>query len=160
MPNIFLPEHFKVVSATAGCRTTNGGITLDNIKLSDAITVWLVAHFRQAASHATTIQLGGAATDTSVTSITFSAEWWKNADISSSDTLTAQTAATSQACTAGTTDQLIVIKIDPSDVVAQNATYDWLGGTVSDSSQATNFCSAVWYIQTRYPQATPDSAIA
>ena len=159
--NIFLPQHFKIVSATAGCRTTNGGVTFDNIQLRDAQKVWIVAHFRQAVSHATTIQPVVGATDAGCsTSITFSARWWKNADISSTDTLTAQTAGTSMACTAGTTDQLLVIEIDPADVVAQSNTYDWLGGTIATSAQATNFVSAVYYIETREPQATPRAAIS
>jgi len=161
MSNIFLPEHFKIVSATAGCRTTNGGVTFDNIQLRDAIMVWIVAHFRQAVAHATTIQpVVGATNAACTTSITFSADWWKNVDVSSTDTLVAQTAGTSMACDAAATDHLIVIKIDPSDVVAQNATYDWLGGTIATSAQATDFVSAVYYIQTRMPQATPRTQIA
>jgi len=160
MSNIFLPEHFKIVSATAGCRTTNGGVTFDNIQLRDAIMVWIVAHFRQAVAHATTIQpVVGATNAACTTSITFSADWWKNVDVSSTDTLVAQTAGTSMACDAAATDHLIVIKIDPSDVVAQNATYDWLGGTIATSAQATDFVSAVYYIQTRMPQATPRTQI-
>lgn len=158
--NIFLPEHYKIVVAATPA-TTDGGVTFDNIKLRDAQMVWLVANFTQAVSHATTIQPVVGATDAAcTTSITFSADWWKNADISSSDTLTAQTAGTSMACTAGATNQQIVIQINPSDVVAQSGTYDWVGATIATSSQATNFVSAVWLIQSRYPQATPPAAIS
>jgi hypothetical protein len=161
MNNIFLPQQYKIVSATLGCRTTNGGITGDIISLRDAQQVWIVAHFRQAVTHATVIQpVTGISIASCATAITFSARWWKNADIATTDTLVAQTAGTSMACTAGATDQLVVIQIDPSDIVAQSATYVALGITVSDSSQATNFCSAVYYIQERYPQATPPVAIA
>jgi len=160
MSNIFLPEHFKIVSATAGCRTTNGGVTFDVIDLRNANMVWIVAHFRQAVSHATTIQpVVGISIASCATSITFSTRWWKNADVSSTDTLVAQTAATSMACTAGATDQLMVIQIDPADVVAQLSTYHCLGGTIATSAQATDFVSAVYYIQERYPQATPRTAI-
>jgi hypothetical protein len=161
MPNLSLPENFKVVSATAGCRTTNGGVTFDNISLKNAVKVWIVAHFRQAVAHATTIQPVVGATDAAcTTAITFTTRWWKNADISSTDTLVAQTAATSCACDAAATDHLLVIEIDPSEVVAQNATYDWLGGTIATSAQATDFVSAVYYIQNRYQQATPPAAIS
>jgi len=161
MSNIWLPEHFKIVSATQGCRTTNGGVTFDNIQLRDAIMVWIVAHFRQAVAHATTIQPVVGATDAGCTNnITFTTEWWSNVDVSSTDTLVAQTDATSCACTAAATDHLLVIKIDPSDVVAQNSTYDWLGGTIATSAQATDFVSAVYYIQTRMPQSTPRAQIA
>jgi hypothetical protein len=148
--NIFLPEDFKIVSATAGCRTTNGGVTFDNIQLRDAIMVWIVAHFRPVV---------GPTDAACTTAITFSANWWSNVDVSSTDTLVAQTAGTSMACTAAATDHLLVIQIDPSDVVAQLSTYDWLGGTIATSAQATDFVSAVYYIQTRMPQATPRTQI-
>ncbi|HUW12650.1 MAG TPA: hypothetical protein VM537_23185, partial [Anaerolineae bacterium] len=120
MSNIFLPEQFKIVSATAGCRTTNGGVTFDVIDLRNAHMVWIMAHFRQAVAHATTIQpVVGISLASCATSITFSAHWWSNVDVSSTDTLVAQTAATSMACTAAATDHLLVIQIDPSDIVAQ-----------------------------------------
>ena len=161
MSCIFLPEKFKIVTGTTACVTTNGGVTGDNIKLRDAQMVWIVASFTQAVSHATTIQPVVGATDgTCSTSITFSAECWKNADISSSDTLSKQTSATSMACTAGATNQLLVIKIDPQEVVNQSATYDWLGFTIATSSQASNFVDVQYFIETAYPQATPPAAIS
>lgn len=161
MVNSFMPEKYKIVSGTAGCVTTNGGVTSDIISLRDAQKVYLVAHFKQAVSHATTIQpVTGISIASCATSITFSARWWKNADVSSTDTLVAQTAGTSMACTAGATDQLIVVEIDPADIVAQLGTYVALGFTIATSAQATDFVSAVYYIETRYPQATPPAAIA
>lgn len=159
MSNIYLPEHFKIVSATAGCRTTNGGVTFDVINLEQAVMVWIVAHFRQAVAHATTIQPVVGINVAAATAITFNTEWWLNVDVATTDTLVAQTAATSCACTAAATDHLMVIKIDPADVAAQNATFSYLGGTIATSGQATDFVSAVYYIQNRYPQATPATAI-
>lgn len=161
MSNIFLPEHFKIVSATAGCRTTNGGVTFDVVDLENVQMAWIVAHFRQAVAHATTIQpVVGISIASCSTSITFSARWWKNVDVSSTDTLVAQTAATSMACDAAATDHLLVIQIDPADVAAQLSTYKCLGGTIATSGQATDFVSAVYYLQNRYPQSTPPVAIA
>lgn len=160
MSNIFLPEHYKIVSATAGCRTTNGGVTFDVIDLRNAHMVWIVAHFRQAVAHATTIQpVTGISLASCATAITFSADWWSNVDVSSTDTLVAQTAATSMACTAAATDHLLVIQINPADIVAQLSTYHCLGGTIATSAQATDFVSAIYYIEERYPQATPRTAI-
>jgi hypothetical protein len=160
MPNIFLPENYKIVSATAGCRTTNGGVTFDTIHLENALMVWIVAHFRQSGAHATTIQpVTGTGIASCATAITFSAHWWKNADVSSTDTLVAQTAGTSMACDAAATDHLLVIQINPADIVAQSATYTALGATIASSGQANNYVSAVYYIQERYPQATPATAI-
>jgi hypothetical protein len=156
-----LPHLYKIVSATAGCRTTDGGVTADNVCLKNVHKAWIVAHYRQAVSHATTITPKVGATDAAcTTAITFSAKWWKNADISTSDTLTAQTAATTMACTAGATDQLVVIEIDPADVKAQSATYDWLGLTIATSAQSTDFVSILYFLETRYPQDTPPAAIS
>jgi len=158
--NFFLPENCKPVTALSP-QTSNGAKTFDNIQLRDAIMVWIVAEYTQAVAHATTIQPVVGATDAAcTTAITFTTEWWSNVDTGSTDTLVAQTAATSCACTAAATNHLLIIKIDPSDVAAQNATYDWLGATQASSGQATNFVAAMYYIQTRMPQATPRSAIA
>jgi len=160
MSNIDLPQNFKIVSATAGCRTTNGGVTFDVIDLTDAIKVWIVAHFRQVAGHATTIQpVTGISIASCATAITFATRWWLNVDISATDTLAAQTAATSCACNVAAADQLMVIEIDPAEITAQLGTYHCLGGTIASSGGATNFVSAVYYIQTAYPQATPATAI-
>lgn len=160
MSNIYLPEHFKIVSATMGCRTTNGGVTFDVVNLENVLMAWIVAHFRQAVAHATTIQpVVGASIVGCTNAITFTTRWWMNADVATTDTLVAQTAATSCACTAAATDHLMVIQIDPADVSAQLATYSYLGGTIATSAQATDFVSAVYYLQERYPQATPPTAI-
>lgn len=160
MSNIFLPEHFKIVSALTP-QTSNGAKTFENIQLRDAIMVWIVAEYAQNGAHATTIQPVVGATDAGCTNaITFSAEWWKNVDVDTTDTLVAQTAATSMACDNAATDHLLVIQIDPSDVAAQNSTYDWLGATQASSGLAGNYVSVTYVIQTRMPQATPRSAIA
>jgi hypothetical protein len=160
MSNIFLPEHYKIVSATSGCITTNAANTFDVISLRNANMVWIVAHFTQAVTHATTLQpVTGISFASCATAITFSADWWKNADVATTDTLVAQTAGTSFACTAGATNQLIVIQINPADIVAQLSTYAFLGCTQATSSQANNYVSALYLIEERYPQATPRTAI-
>mgnify|MGYP007071621927 CR=1 FL=1 len=159
--NLSLPEHCKVVAATAGSVTTNGGVTFDHVMLRDVNRAWIVAMFLQAASHATTIQPVVGATDGGcTTSITFSARWWKNADISTTDTLTAQTAGTSMACDAGTTNQILVIEIDPADVAAQSSTYDWLGGTIATSGESTDYVTAFYVLDMRYKQAATPAVIA
>lgn len=160
MANIYLPEHFKIVSCTpAGPVTTNGGVTFDAINMENAVMVWIVAQFAQDVAHATTIQPVLGATVAPATAITFNTEWWRNTNMATTDTLTAQTAGTSMACTAAATDQMIVIRIDPADCAAQGTTLTYLGGTIATSAQATNFVAAFYFIQERYPQATPPTAI-
>ena len=158
-PFNYLPEQYKIVAATAGSVTTNGGVTLDNISLKNIKQAWILLMYLQAVSHATTLtpKLG---TDVSAaaTEITFSADWWKNADISATDTLVKATAATTMACTAGATNQIVLVKIDPAQVAAQGA-YDVLGGTIATSGQATDFVTGLYLLETKYEQASPQAAI-
>ena len=160
MSNIYLPEHFKIVAATPeGPVTTNGGVTFDVVNLENAVMAWIVVQFHQAVAHATTIIPVVGTTVAAATAITFTTNWWRNADIGTTDTLVAQTDALTCACTAAATDQMMVIQIDPAEVAAQNATFSYLGGTIATSALATNFVSATYFIQERYPQATPATAI-
>lgn len=156
---ISLPERYKLVDALGGPVTTNGGVTSDYISLKGVHKCWIVAQFHQAVSHASTIQptMSTAVAGTGVTNIVHSARWWKNADVSLTDTLVRQTAAASMACTTGTTNQMIVVEIDPDDLNA--AGYNVLGFTIATSSQATNFVNAVFVCAMRYAQANPPSAI-
>lgn len=160
-PIINLPRFFKIVDATAGPVTTNGGVTSDYITLKDALYVWIVIQFKQAVGHATSIQpqVATAVAPSGATSITFTAPIWSNLDTTATDTLVSRTAATSYAVTTAAKPMQVIIGIDPSAVAAMGDTYDVIGFTVSDSSQATNFVSAQFYIETNYKQATPPTAI-
>jgi hypothetical protein len=159
--NITLPENFKIVDATAGPVTTNGGVTCDYVSLKNCHRAWILLQLTQAVAHATVIQpqVATAVAPTGAVSITFSTRFWENEDTATTDTLVAQTAATSLTLTADVAKKMVVVQIDPQDVVAQGATYDVLGCTISDSSQATNFVSGVYILEERYPQATPPAAI-
>ena len=103
-------------------------------------------------------EIGNRCIGTAATAITFSADWWKNADISATDTLVKATAATTMACTAGATNQIVLVKIDPAQVAAQGA-YDVLGGTIATSAQATDFVTGFYLLETKYEQSSPPAAI-
>ena len=156
--SIFLPEKYKIVSGTAGIVTTNGGVTCDYVSLRNIDMAWIVLHFLQAATHATVInpRRATAVDGTGSVAINHAAEWWKNADISATDTLVRQTAATTASCTLGVANQLVVIQIDPAQL---GNTYDVMGCVITDSTKATNFVSVVYYLETRYGAATPPAAI-
>lgn len=156
--NLNLPEKFKIVDATAGPVTTNGGVTLDYVSLKNAIKAWIVLQFTQAVGHATVIQpqMATAVAPTGATSITSAVEIWQNADTAASDTLVRATAATSLTLGNDVKKKMVVIEIDPAEF---GGDYDVLGCTLSDSSQATNFVSGMYILQTRYGQATPPAAI-
>ena len=102
---IFLPEHFKIVSATPiGVVTTNGGMAFDVINIEQAVMVWLVAQFLQDVGHATTIQPVVGINVAAATAITFTTNWWRNANMAATDTLVAIADATACPCTAAATD--------------------------------------------------------
>jgi hypothetical protein len=153
-------EQYKHVVGTAGIVTTNGGVTCDTVSLKNVHKAWIELVFLQAATHATVINpVIGINVGTCATAITFAAKWWKNANIATTDTLVAQTAATTATCTAGVTNQHIIIEIDAADVAAQGATNTALGCVITTSGEATNFVSVVYHLLERYPQATPPAAI-
>jgi hypothetical protein len=153
-------ENWKHVVATAGIVTTNGGVTCDTVSLKNVHEAYIELVFLQAATHATVINpVTGTGVASCATAITFAAPWWKNADISATDTLVAQTAATTASCTLGVANQHIIIKIDPQAISAQLATYTALGCVITTSGEATNFVSVVYHLLERYPQATPPAAI-
>ena len=157
-----LPEYLKIVDATAGAVTTNGGVTADYVSLKNVHKAWLVLQFTQAVAHATVVQpqVATAVAPTGATSITFSARWWENEDTAASDTLVAQTAATSATVTGDVKKKQVIFEIDPAECVAQGSTYDVIGFTVSDSSQATNFVAGQYFLDMRYKEDTPPSAIS
>lgn len=157
--NFSLPENCKWTLATA-TTTTNATVTYDSICIKDAHKVWLVAFFLNPTGHATTITPKVGASDPATTSITFSANWWLSSDTATIETPVKQTAATTMACGSGSTNNLMIIEIDPAAVTAQGSTYDWVAASSATSSQAGNYVTAFWVTQPRYQQAAPIAVTA
>jgi len=149
-----LPEQLKIVDATAGPVTTNGGVTSDYVRLGDAHKAFIVCQLTQAVGHATSIAVrkATAAAGTGVVAITVSQPIWANEDTAASDALVAKAAAVSYAVTNDIKKKIVVFQIDPASL---GDTFDYLNFTVSDSSQATNFVAGAFYLFSRYPGATP-----
>jgi hypothetical protein len=158
MARLSLPVDCKLVTATAGPVTTNGGVTCDYVSLKNVIRAWIILQFTQAVGHATAIQpqKATAVAPTGAASITNAARIWSNADAAASDALVAQTAATSFTLANDVKKKMVVIEIDPIDL---GGDYDVLGCTIADSSQATNFVSGLYVLQMGFRQTTPPSAI-
>ena len=155
-----LPEFYKIVDATAGCVTTNGGVTGQGITTKGAQMVTLVLSFTQAQSHATVITMQEALTVAggSAKTLTNNAAIWSNLATATNDTLVRRTDATTYTLATGAAKMQVVIQVNPAAMDNANS-FDCLIFTLSDSSQATNFVSGVWYIYNRYPQATPPTAV-
>jgi len=158
MSAICLPEEFKIVDATAGPVTTNGGVTSDYVSVKNVKKAWIVLQFTQAVAHATVIQpqRATAVAPTGAASINVAARIWANEATATSDTLVAQTAATSYTLTADAAKKQVIIEID---IATLGATYDVIGFTISNSGQATNFVSGQYFLEMKYQKATPPTVI-
>ena len=161
-----LPEQTKIVDATAGPVTSNGGVTADYVSVKNAGRLYIVCNLTQAVGHATVLQprRATAVDGTGVVDIGVSCRIWANEDTATSDTLVAKTAATSYTVGAGATKMLVIFEIDVQKLGFTSASpgvgYDVVGLTFSDSSQATNFVCANYFLtDIRYQQATPPAAI-
>jgi hypothetical protein len=156
MSDFQFPEGVFPVSATAGCVTTNGGVTLDAISMKEAQMVYLYIHLTQAVGHATAFTpLVGTVVATTATALPNNVEIWYGNTTTSDISLAKQTAAKLYTMGAGVTGVVhIIFKIDPAACGA----YDCIGGTIANSAQATNFASAVWLIVPRYQNKVADNA--
>lgn len=153
-----LPQHTKIVQMFYP-QTTNGTLTSQVISLKNAHKAWVVLDFTQAVGHATTPTLVQA---TSIAGTTNKAgptvPIWANEDCAATDTLVKKTDAASYAVTNDVKHKQVVFEIDPSRLDVSNG-YDCIYFTIATSSQATNFVSAAAYLDNRYKQATPPTAI-
>lgn len=158
-----LVQDFKLVNGTP-VATTNGGINCDIVSCKNAHKVTIVIDFLQAATDATSVSLVEALSvaGTTTSAVTATSPWWKNPDISSTDTLVAQTDAAAFTATAGTTNQHIVIEWDPSKHTNATSTveaFDCIQVVIASSGEATNFAVVNYFLHERYKQETPPAAI-
>jgi len=155
-----LAQSMNIVDATAGCVTTNGGVTSDYVSLKNVQKAFIILQLTQAVGHATVIAIRQALTVAggSVKAIVGTPEWWENEDTAASDALVKQTAAVSLTMAADIKKKLVICEIDPALLDLANS-FDCLNFTVSDSSEATNFVSATFVLLNRYQQSTPPVAI-
>ena len=154
-----LPENCKIVEAITP-QTGASARTGDYVSLKNVVKAWVVVHFNMAgagnATYATmyeataTSGAGAAATTGNAYDI------WSIAS-TTADTLTHQTSGYRYATTTDATGQVIIFGIKPSQLTA---TYDCIQVRVASSSTATNFVSAMYYLQTAYPADQPPSAIS
>lgn len=150
-------ENLKVVQL-ASPETTNGAKTSDVISLKNAHKAWIVVDMTQAVGHATLLtprQSTDVAAGTNAVLVKV-VPIRANEDCGDTDTLVAQTAAINYTVTNDIKDKQIIFEIDP---VLLTAGYDCVYITAATSSQASNYWSVTAYLATRYPQATPPSAI-
>ena len=119
--------------------------------------MWLSLHFTNAvgfASVPTIKQATDIAAGTNAAGPT--CRVWANEDTAATDTLVAQTAGASYTMAADVKNKHVVFEIDPQSLTDG---YDCIYCTIATSSQATDFVSGEWIIETNFQQATPPTAI-
>jgi hypothetical protein len=156
MSHTAIASKYKIVQAFAP-KTTNAALTSQVVTLKNAIRATLVLNFTNAVGFASVPTLKQA---TDIAAATNAAgpvsRIWANEDCAATDTLVAQTAAASYTMAADIKNKQIVFEIDPA---ALSDGYDCVYCTIATSSQATNFVSGEWIIETNFAQATPPTAI-
>lgn len=147
-----IPEHMIPVSLSLGPVTTNGGVTTDYISLKNIHRVVAVFHFKQAVGHATGIDpvQATAVAGTGVKAITATVPIWANEDVAASSVMVRQTDAITYNVTNDIKSKIVTMDINPAALDVAGG-FDCLAFNIDDSSQATNFVSAVAYIVPRYP---------
>lgn len=151
------PSCYKIVEAITP--QAGAAITGDYVSLKNAIMAYVVVHINQAAANtvAITIEQATAVANTGSKAITNVVPIWANEDCVTSDTLVRQTDAVSFTTSAATKDKIIVFQIDPATLDVAND-FDCI--TVkTGASSASNITSAMYYLDMKYSQATPPSAI-
>ena len=155
---VHLPEHFKIVQGAAGCETTNGGVTGDIVSLKNCNMAWIVLNFDNAVGHATVINpmRATAVLPAGSVAIAHNAPNWVNDAAQTSDTLVRGADGTTVTVGNAISSKVVVIQIDPAQM---GDTFDCMGCNITTGGAADNFVSIVYYLETRYGQATPPAAI-
>jgi hypothetical protein len=131
--------------------TTNGGFSSTYMPVKNFQEIVIFCIFTQAVGHATTASVYEATNSSggSAQAITKTLPVWLNTDISLTSVLTRQTDAKLATLAATAKNQIAMFKIDPSLMDLEDS-MDHIGIVVSDSSQATNFCTILAIGTPRY----------
>lgn len=151
------PENCKVVVGQPPT-TTNAAITGDYVSMKNVHKAWVVFVFKQAVSHQTVCSIyeDDDVAGSTGAAVTATMPVWYNNDISTNDTLTRGTDAATVTLAAGTTDQYVIMEVDPGILTAGD---DCIAGHTTASSQSTDFVTILYVLEERYPSATPPTAI-
>lgn len=153
-----LPEHLKTVEALTPAADAAGRAG-DYVSLKNVHKAWIVVHIDQgnAATIALTVHQATAVAGTGEKALANVVPIWANQDEAASDTLVRQTDAVSFTTSAAVKHKCVIFQVDPAHLDVAGG-FDCL--TVkTGASNAANITSARYYLETRYPQATPPAAI-
>ena len=137
--------------------TTNGAVTSLAVTLKSTLKCWLYIYLQNAVGFAqvitplqgTTIAFG---TNKAIPAVPI----WANEDVAATDTLVSQTAAAAYTTAAVAKKKLVIFEIDPAVLDPANPC---VRVGLTDSIQATNFCTVVAHLWQANQVATPPSCI-
>ena len=154
--NICLPQSYKIVQAYVGQGTT-AQVTTDAVSLKNALKCWAVVNLDTTASSAclVTPMRATAVAPTGGVVLVNTVPIWVNVNTAATDTLAVATDAINYTTIADAFYKQLVFEIDPANL---GGVYDCLYFTIG-ALAATEALCVEYFIETRYPQATPPAAI-
>lgn len=154
-----LPENYKIVTIMKPA-TDAAGRTGTRISLKNAHKVWFIFNIDQgnAATIALTLEQSSDVAGTGAKAVTALIPNWSDLDVAASDALVRNANAASVTTDAGLKVKQVVFEVAPETALDLANAFDCV--TVkTGASNVANLTSAIAIIATRYPQATPPSAI-
>ena len=147
-----IPTKQHVVTG-AGCVTTDGGVTADYISMKNVIRATIIVTLKQAVAHATGIDpVQATAVDgTGAKAFAKTLPIFSNADVSLASLFTTEDAAVTFNVAATAKTHKVIFVVDPEKFDVDNS-FDCLGVTVDDSSQATNFVNIEYILEMKYSE--------
>lgn len=156
--NNMLPEKYKVVQALQP-QALGGARTGDIVCLKNVVMAWIVVQVTRGAD-ATDLNLyvyKDTGDGVAGIAATVAVPIWSNIDTAATDTLVRQTDAVSIATgVVQNKNHTYVFQVDPATL---GPTYDWMY-LLTSAGHAAHFISATYFLEMKYQQATPPTAVA
>lgn len=154
-----LVEKFKVVQAVEP-KTTNAAITGAYVSLKNVNTATIIVNLTQAVGHATVVSLYQAqdVSRTGAKALSNNVPVWANEDVTSGDSLIRKADGVSYTVANTAKNKQIVFHIDPAKLDI-NESFTCLNVRIGASTQATNFASAEYILDSKYAGDVPSSVV-
>lgn len=145
-----LVEKYKVVQAVEP-KTTNTAITGSYISLKNVIEATIIVNLTQAVAHGTQVSLYQAqdTTGTNAKPLVLEVPIWANEDVSITDILERHPNGMSYTVAATVKNKQVVFEVDPAKLDVNNG-FICINVRIGESSQVTNFVSAVYILDSKY----------
>lgn len=154
-----LTEEYKVIQAFEP-KTTNTALTSVYVSFKNSQSAAVLVDLTQAAANATTVSLYQSqdVSGTGAKALTLNVPIWANEDVSVSDALVRQVDGVSYTVAATAKNKQVLFHVDPAKLDINNG-FTCLNVRTSASGQVTNFASCDFFLDTKYDQALPPSAL-